>query len=184
MFFFPGSNIKCFTCCIHLWPIYWFSLVDRYVIARKLKLVFSTYSRNQNLLYRRCRTHSLLFHKVGHSNHDLLSEMFEAKFNFFVLPSTNSLFRARCSLWYRKRKVFALQILLFQCLTSRLPAIDSCALCNMFPCLLASVERTAVMMVSLSNSLAFYVVMWTDFPVTCFRQRHSSAVKVYSTFCI
>jgi hypothetical protein len=34
-FFFPGSNITCFTFYIHLWPIYWLSVVYSILASAK-----------------------------------------------------------------------------------------------------------------------------------------------------
>jgi hypothetical protein len=35
MFFFPGSNITCFTFYIHLWPVYWLSFLHYSECPRK-----------------------------------------------------------------------------------------------------------------------------------------------------
>jgi hypothetical protein len=39
--FFPGPNITCFTFDIHLWPLYWFSIVPRDLV--------SPHSKNSNM---------------------------------------------------------------------------------------------------------------------------------------
>jgi hypothetical protein len=50
-FFFPNSNVTCFTFYIHLWPIYWLSLVVSGVIFVLLVVITLKAMRNEDYKY-------------------------------------------------------------------------------------------------------------------------------------